>query len=62
MLPEMTIGFNLVTGHERYYTSWRYVDDPSPGRFSYRIEPNGFIFVERFVIVEQDWAMGWFSQ
>ena len=42
MLPGMAMGSNLVTGHERYYTSWRSVDDPSPGRFSYRVDPNGF--------------------
>ncbi|KAK1370436.1 Receptor-like serine/threonine-protein kinase [Heracleum sosnowskyi] len=42
MLPGMAMGSNLVTGHERNYTSWRSVDDPSPGRFLYRVDSSGF--------------------
>ncbi|KAL8109657.1 G-type lectin S-receptor-like serine/threonine-protein kinase At4g27290 isoform X1 [Apium graveolens] len=42
MLPGMAVGSNLVTGHERNYTSWKSEDDPSPGRFLYRVDTNGF--------------------
>ncbi|KAK1369304.1 hypothetical protein POM88_035396 [Heracleum sosnowskyi] len=42
MLPGMEMGSNLGTGHERNYTSWESVDDPSPGRFLYRVDSSGF--------------------
>ncbi|KAK3424227.1 hypothetical protein EUGRSUZ_F01027 [Eucalyptus grandis] len=32
----MNIGMNLATGLERYLTSWRSVDDPSPEDYMYR--------------------------
>lgn len=42
LLPGMKVGVDLVTGLERYYTSWNSADDPSPGSFTYRLDPNGF--------------------
>nr|XP_017251119.1 PREDICTED: uncharacterized protein LOC108221773 [Daucus carota subsp. sativus] len=42
LLPGMKIGIDLVTGIERYYTSWKTDNDPSIGRFSQRLDPSGF--------------------
>ncbi|XP_074332601.1 G-type lectin S-receptor-like serine/threonine-protein kinase At4g27290 [Apium graveolens] len=42
MLPGMKFGIDLVSGVERYYTSWKSVDDPSLGGFTYRLDFNGF--------------------
>ncbi|KAK1403984.1 Receptor-like serine/threonine-protein kinase [Heracleum sosnowskyi] len=41
-LPGMKYGIDFVTGMERYLTSWKRVDDPSPGDFVYRFDPNGY--------------------
>ncbi|XP_076896677.1 G-type lectin S-receptor-like serine/threonine-protein kinase At4g27290 [Bidens hawaiensis] len=35
-LPGMKLGKNFVTGREMYMTSWRSVDDPSPGEYTIR--------------------------
>ncbi|KAF8403379.1 hypothetical protein HHK36_011481 [Tetracentron sinense] len=37
----MKLGWNLKTGLNRYLTSWKNADDPSPGKFSYRIDNLG---------------------
>ncbi|KAL1807406.1 G-type lectin S-receptor-like serine/threonine-protein kinase At4g27290 isoform X1 [Daucus carota subsp. sativus] len=42
LLPGMKYGINLVTGLDTYFTAWKSVDDPSTGRFSKRLDPNGF--------------------
>ncbi|XP_074335205.1 G-type lectin S-receptor-like serine/threonine-protein kinase At4g27290 isoform X2 [Apium graveolens] len=42
MLPGMKVGLDMVTGLDRYYTSWKSTDDPSTGDFIDRINPNGF--------------------
>ncbi|KAF8408748.1 hypothetical protein HHK36_004816 [Tetracentron sinense] len=39
--PGMKKGWNLKTGLNRYLTSWKNADDPSPGNFSYRIDNLG---------------------
>ncbi|CAL2253399.1 unnamed protein product [Prunus armeniaca] len=41
-LPEMKLGWDLVTGLERYVSSWRSTDDPAPGEFLLRIDHRGF--------------------
>ncbi|XP_034212745.1 G-type lectin S-receptor-like serine/threonine-protein kinase At4g27290 [Prunus dulcis] len=41
-LPEMKLGWDLVTGLERYVSSWKSTDDPAPGEFSLRIDHRGF--------------------
>ncbi|XP_021831789.1 G-type lectin S-receptor-like serine/threonine-protein kinase At4g27290 [Prunus avium] len=42
-LPEMKLGWDLVTGLERYVSSWRSKDDPAArGEFSLRIDHRGF--------------------
>ncbi|XP_057537118.1 G-type lectin S-receptor-like serine/threonine-protein kinase At1g11410 isoform X1 [Amaranthus tricolor] len=40
-LPEMKLGLDKRTGLNRHLTSWRSNDDPSPGNFSFRVDPNG---------------------
>ncbi|KAK3021399.1 hypothetical protein RJ639_046807 [Escallonia herrerae] len=39
--PGMRLEDNLGTAADRYLTSWKSADDPSPGDFSYRIENHG---------------------
>ena len=33
-LPGMKLGRNLVTGFERYISSWKSIDDPAQGEYS----------------------------
>ncbi|CAL5393901.1 unnamed protein product [Camellia sinensis] len=40
-LPGMKFGKNLVSGLDRYLTSWRSSDNPSLGNFTYRLDPSG---------------------
>ncbi|KAL0308037.1 UNVERIFIED_CONTAM: G-type lectin S-receptor-like serine/threonine-protein kinase [Sesamum calycinum] len=40
-LPGMNMVDDPDTGQEKYLTSWRNSDDPSPGNFTYRIENQG---------------------
>ncbi|KAF5780970.1 putative non-specific serine/threonine protein kinase [Helianthus annuus] len=42
LLPEMKVGWNLVTRTERHYTSWKSVEDPASGEFSYSIDIRGY--------------------
>ncbi|WOH07332.1 hypothetical protein DCAR_0726762 [Daucus carota subsp. sativus] len=42
LIAGMKAGIDLVTGLDRYYTSWKSVDDPSTGSFIGRLDPNGF--------------------
>ncbi|KAF8389591.1 hypothetical protein HHK36_024108 [Tetracentron sinense] len=39
--PGMKIGWDLKTGLNRYLTSWKNADDPSPGEFTYRNDIHG---------------------
>ncbi|KAL2472603.1 G-type lectin S-receptor-like serine/threonine-protein kinase [Forsythia ovata] len=41
LLPGMKIGWNLSTGVNRYLTSWKDDNDPSPGDITYRIDNPG---------------------
>nr|XP_028959353.1 S-locus-specific glycoprotein S13-like [Malus domestica] len=40
-LPEMKLGWDVVTGLERYISSWKSTEDPAPGEFSVRIDYRG---------------------
>ncbi|KAJ0684561.1 putative non-specific serine/threonine protein kinase [Helianthus annuus] len=42
LLAGMKNGKNLVTGIERYYTSWKSEDDPAAGDFSVRLDSRGY--------------------
>nr|KAJ0226217.1 hypothetical protein LSAT_V11C100044470 [Lactuca sativa] len=41
-LPGMKFGKDLITGRERYLTSWKSPDDPSVGRYKIWIDTNGY--------------------
>ncbi|WOL15092.1 hypothetical protein Cni_G23873 [Canna indica] len=40
-LPEMKIGLDFKTNLDRYLTSWRSTSDPTPGDYTYRMDPHG---------------------
>ncbi|KAI7981984.1 G-type lectin S-receptor-like serine/threonine-protein kinase, partial [Camellia lanceoleosa] len=42
LLPGMNLGKNFVTGLERHLSSWKSSDDPAPGEFTYRCDPQGY--------------------
>ncbi|PHT25960.1 G-type lectin S-receptor-like serine/threonine-protein kinase SD1-1 [Capsicum baccatum] len=42
LLASMKLGRNLVTGLERYLTSWKSDDDPAPGEYTYHCHPTGY--------------------
>ncbi|KAK1368881.1 Receptor-like serine/threonine-protein kinase [Heracleum sosnowskyi] len=42
LLPGMKFGLDLVAGLDRYFISWKSIDDPSTGNFINRLDPNGF--------------------
>ncbi|KAL8127208.1 hypothetical protein AgCh_014209 [Apium graveolens] len=42
MLPGMKLGTNLVTGLQWYLSSWKTVNDPSPGSFVHRLDTHGY--------------------
>ncbi|KAM3204034.1 G-type lectin S-receptor-like serine/threonine-protein kinase [Capsicum annuum] len=42
LLASMKLGRNLVTGLERYLTSWKSDDDPAPGEYTYHCDPTGY--------------------
>ncbi|KAA8519925.1 hypothetical protein F0562_014165 [Nyssa sinensis] len=41
LLPGMKFGWNLITGQEWYMTSWRSLQDPSSGDYTYRLDVHG---------------------
>ncbi|KAK9268464.1 hypothetical protein L1049_000215 [Liquidambar formosana] len=42
ILPGMKLGINMITGLEWYLSSWKSTDNPSPGDFTYRLDPYGY--------------------
>ncbi|ONK61930.1 uncharacterized protein A4U43_C08F35030 [Asparagus officinalis] len=40
-LPNGWVGENKITGEYQSFTSWRNTEDPSPGLFTYTIDPSG---------------------
>ncbi|KAL8145809.1 hypothetical protein AgCh_003817 [Apium graveolens] len=42
LLPGMKFGFDLVTGVDRYFTSWKSLDDPSAGTYTNRLDHTGY--------------------
>ncbi|KAF0922577.1 hypothetical protein E2562_038667 [Oryza meyeriana var. granulata] len=41
LLPDMKLGIDFRTGLDRYMSSWRAADDPSPGEYTFRLDPRG---------------------
>ncbi|KAJ0245326.1 PAN/Apple domain-containing protein [Hirschfeldia incana] len=52
LLPEMKLGYDLKTGHNRFLTSWRSSDDPSSGSTTYKLDniPRG---LPEFILIDQ---------
>jgi hypothetical protein len=42
LMPEMKLGWNFVTGLDRFLSSWKSTDDPTQGEFSLRIDLRGY--------------------
>lgn len=42
LLPSMKFGRNLITGLDRFLSSWKNTDDASPGEFTLRLSFHGF--------------------
>ncbi|KAK2989530.1 hypothetical protein RJ640_016654 [Escallonia rubra] len=42
LLPGMKLGKNFETGLERYLSSWKSNDDPSPSDFTFHCDPSGY--------------------
>ncbi|KAI7981986.1 G-type lectin S-receptor-like serine/threonine-protein kinase [Camellia lanceoleosa] len=42
LLPGMKLGKNFLTGLERHLSSWKSSDDPAPGDYTYRCDPQGY--------------------
>ncbi|KAL7218802.1 hypothetical protein ACSBR2_011966 [Camellia fascicularis] len=42
LLPGMKLGNNFVMRLERHLSSWKNSDDPAPGEFTYRCDPQGY--------------------
>lgn len=42
MLAGLKIGWDFKAGIERYLSSWKSEEDPSPGQFSFRMDSHGF--------------------
>ncbi|KAF5472662.1 hypothetical protein F2P56_009361 [Juglans regia] len=41
LLPGMKLGWNLKSGLNRHLRSWKSSDDPSPGDYTYSVDPRG---------------------
>ncbi|KAK6157452.1 hypothetical protein DH2020_011700 [Rehmannia glutinosa] len=41
-LPGIKFGWNFITGVETYLSSWKNDEDPSPGDFTYHLDPTGY--------------------
>ncbi|KAK2631158.1 hypothetical protein EUGRSUZ_L03309 [Eucalyptus grandis] len=42
LVAGMKLGRNRRSGFNRYLTSWKSIDDPSPGNFTFQLDPNGY--------------------
>ncbi|KAM0063410.1 putative non-specific serine/threonine protein kinase [Helianthus debilis subsp. tardiflorus] len=42
LLPGMKLGWNWVTGTERYLTSWKFRDEPALGDYSLKVDTRGY--------------------
>ncbi|XP_059281160.1 G-type lectin S-receptor-like serine/threonine-protein kinase At4g27290 [Lycium ferocissimum] len=41
-LPNQKLGGNFKTGHEVYLSAWKNDNDPTPGEFTFHIDPTGY--------------------
>ncbi|KAK3426733.1 hypothetical protein EUGRSUZ_F03111 [Eucalyptus grandis] len=42
LVAGMKLGRNRRSGFNRHLTSWKSIDDPSPGNFTFQLDPNGY--------------------
>nr|GEV84566.1 G-type lectin S-receptor-like serine/threonine-protein kinase [Tanacetum cinerariifolium] len=49
LVSGMKVGKNLLTGREKYLTSWRSADDPSPGEYTVRYTMNKGKYVQAYI-------------
>ncbi|KAL1293152.1 hypothetical protein AAHE18_19G051600 [Arachis hypogaea] len=42
LMPGMKIGWNFVTGQEKYVSSWKSEEDPAVGEYTIKIDPRGY--------------------
>ncbi|KAL3736246.1 hypothetical protein ACJRO7_025236 [Eucalyptus globulus] len=42
LVAGMKLGWNRTSGFNRHLTSWKSIDDPSPGNFTFQLDPNGY--------------------
>ncbi|KAJ8446135.1 hypothetical protein Cgig2_000932 [Carnegiea gigantea] len=66
LLSRMKLGRDLITGFDRFPTFWRSSNDPSPGSYTYRINPRGYpqlVLYKNSVKISRDgpWNGFWFS-
>ncbi|XP_021749848.1 G-type lectin S-receptor-like serine/threonine-protein kinase At4g27290 [Chenopodium quinoa] len=67
MLPGMKLGRDVVTGFDRFLTAWKSSVDPSPGSYTYQMDPHGypqpFVFKDSSIELFRDgpWNGYWFS-
>ncbi|GJR90583.1 G-type lectin S-receptor-like serine/threonine-protein kinase [Tanacetum coccineum] len=50
LVSGMKLGKNLLTGREKYLTSWRSADDPSPGEYTVRYSMNKGKYVQAYIM------------
>ncbi|ESQ36973.1 hypothetical protein EUTSA_v10002984mg, partial [Eutrema salsugineum] len=54
LLPEMKIGLDLKTGHDKFLKSWKSPNDPSSGDLSFKLETQG---LPEFYLWKQDFKV-----
>ncbi|CAJ1978625.1 unnamed protein product [Sphenostylis stenocarpa] len=42
IMPGMKLGWNLETGVDRYFSSWKSADDPAKGEYSFKVDIRGY--------------------
>ncbi|MED6123014.1 hypothetical protein PIB30_045356 [Stylosanthes scabra] len=42
LMPGMKIGWNFVTGQEKYISSWKSEEDPAVGEYAIKLDPRGY--------------------
>ncbi|KAL9234126.1 hypothetical protein vseg_009030 [Gypsophila vaccaria] len=62
-LPGMKLGIDKKTGLARFLSSWSSTDDPSPGNYTFKVDPNGSAQFFLYQGLTPVWRSGpWVSQ
>ncbi|KAL5839764.1 hypothetical protein ACOSQ4_012372 [Xanthoceras sorbifolium] len=63
LLPFMKLGLDRRKDADRFLTSWKSLDDPGTGNYSYRIDPSGFTQLSLYKGSVKWWRSGsWTGQ